>query len=333
MEGGNAARRNHKLAFVIDGRGSGRSFAGRYLASISRRVIAVSRVTPKPLVTRFDVSSSAFVPPFFHRLSYLFFLNPFSRTTLPDHVPRYSIEIHRSDPITRTTLRVFPSERLDSVPRVFRTRDFFSFLNTVYDVADCLTDSPVTSNAVHGSSNRFSPSERNSFSTNIENNLRIIVRSVVVLPRRDTLPRKDFHSSASRLATLKSSYGETRVRTNKIREIEPNPRRSVCRLFLPSTLRDDEASDRVAYLSSGRHLPLDRPLSLVFVSADSLSRAFSLAEQPSRSARNQRSLRDSRFARRTRSETTRPAENEQIYFSSANMFDRSLVARRLINSR
>lgn len=119
MEGGNAARRNHKLAFVIDGRGSGRSFAGRYLASISRRVIAVSRVTPKPLVTRFDVSSSAFVPPFFHRLSYFFFLNPFSRTTLPDHVSRYSIEIHRSDPITRTTLRVFPSEHLDSVPRVF----------------------------------------------------------------------------------------------------------------------------------------------------------------------------------------------------------------------
>lgn len=83
VEGGNAARRNHKLAFVIDGRGSGRSFAGRYLASISRRVIAVSRVTPKPLVTRFDVSSSAFVPPFFHRLSCFFFLNPLSRASRP----------------------------------------------------------------------------------------------------------------------------------------------------------------------------------------------------------------------------------------------------------
>lgn len=60
-----------------------------------------------------------------------------------------------------------------------------------------------------------------------------------------------------------------KVRTNKIREIEPNSGE-----FLLSNLRDDEASDRVAYLSSGRHLPL----SLVFVFADSLSRAFSLAE-------------------------------------------------------
>lgn len=135
---GNAARRNHKLAFVIDGRRSGRSFAGRYLASISRRVIAVSRVTPKPLVTRFDVSSSAFVPPFFHRLSRFFFLDPLSRASRP----RFAL-LHRNSPK--------PPNYTDHSPRLslgtsrfratsFPTRDFFSLLKTVYDVADRLTD-------------------------------------------------------------------------------------------------------------------------------------------------------------------------------------------------
>lgn len=267
MEGGNAARRNHKLAFVIDGGGSGRSFAGRYLASISRRVIAVSRVTPKPLVTRFDVSSSAFVPPFFRRLSYFFFLNSFS------------IEIHRSDPITSDH---FSASRFRTTS--VRTRDFFSFLNTVYDVADCLTDSPVTSNAVHGSSKRFLLGRETRFpqtpTTICElSSDRSSFYLVGILFRA-----KASLSSALRLATPKASYGVTRVRTNKVREIEPNPGE-----FLLSTLRDDEASDRVRhYLSSGRRLPLDRPLSLVFVLADSLSRAFSLAERPSRSTWNQR---------------------------------------------
>lgn len=84
----------------------------------------------------------------------------------------------------------------------------------------------------------------------------------------------------------RSSYGETRVRRNKIREIEPNARDPFAGCFFlpPST----ETTRRA--IASRTYLPVDVYLSIriVFAFADSLSRAFSLAERPSRSARNQR---------------------------------------------
>lgn len=189
-----------------------------------------------------------------------------------------------------------------------------------------------------GSSNRFLQGRETRFSQTQKTICELSSDRWSFYPVKIHFRAKGFLSSALRLATLKSSYGETRVRTNKIREIEPNPRE-----FLLSTLRDDEASDRVAYLSS----PVDIYLSIDHSRSCSFSRIpyrvllrwpndhpirrgiSGAMSVPIRS----RSLQESRSARRTRSETTRPAESEQIYFSSANMFDRSLVARRSINSR